>query len=507
MVDGLRQLLLSLGLGLLGTACSSLGYDDAAVSDGALGGLRLDAGMEATAGVEVGDTAPVSDALSGLPEAEVTPLADTRDITAPPLDIATNLPALDTAGDTVGDTVQETTGDVTVDTASDTASDTAKDSAIDTADTQPDIKPPCNDNNPCTADHLDAGVCHHDYIYGLCCASNAMCEDQNSCTEDVCIDGFCTHEPSCCTVNLDCADADDLCTTDSCASGTCLHTATLAPGCCKPLMLEARFEDGTAGPLFVQNVSAEVGWHVVSGGLSNSPPGAMYYGTDPLGSYDSGTPSKGTLQTAPIALPAGVPSTLRFAVWVDVEPDPSFDVLQVALTSGPGPVVVVWDKSKLAGYQAWQAVAIDLSGWAGKTITLRVNFDTKDDIENSGQGVYLDDLLLDSPCEPRTCTDSKACDDGLSATSDLCIEGQCAYVPETAACATATDCDDGKPCTLNVCQQGKCTYPVLGGCCLSDLECADDKPCTADNCAGLTQSSGGVCQHLDIADCCLTGAT
>jgi hypothetical protein len=66
------------------------------------------------------------------------------------------------------------------------------------------------------------------------------------------------------------------------------------------------------------------------------------------------------------------------------------------------------------------------------------------------------------------------------------------------ACQTAADCDDGDPCTGDLCgPQGVCQHEVQPFCvaCASAEDCDDGNACTGDRC------DGGICRHVQIADC------
>lgn len=137
--------------------------------------------------------------------------------------------ATDTGGDTVGDT-----------STSDTDPDTRE--IHDTDDACSGLS--CDDQDPCTFDFCEAGVCQHvrpdvAQMPRPECVDNSDCDDGDPCTDDFCAgtDGacqttpFCRHEPrvGCVITGCDldlvgaCADGDP-CTLDRCdPSGGCLH--------------------------------------------------------------------------------------------------------------------------------------------------------------------------------------------------------------------------------------------------------------------------------------------
>jgi len=97
--------------------------------------------------------------------------------------------------------------------------------------------PTCNDDDACTNDSCDGGVCSFESV---CLDPNYDCDDSNVCTEDVCddtLDGCCAHNPipceeRACYTNTGCdpasgcqyepvtCDDGDPCTEDSCNPDT-----------------------------------------------------------------------------------------------------------------------------------------------------------------------------------------------------------------------------------------------------------------------------------------------
>jgi hypothetical protein len=88
----------------------------------------------------------------------------------------------------------------------------------------------CDDADSCTSDFCDlsSNRCMHAPV---CCASAAECLDTDLCTLDICVSGVCEHQPvvDCCSTGADCADGND-CTMDLCVDQVCRHAPV--PGCC-----------------------------------------------------------------------------------------------------------------------------------------------------------------------------------------------------------------------------------------------------------------------------------
>ncbi len=105
------------------------------------------------------------------------------------------------------------------------------------------VPPDCSDNNPCTTDACNAGVCSHipntlpcsdgdACTLGDACSSGVCqpgspvaCNDGNVCTNDVCVGGSCTFAP----VSGPCNDGDPCTVGEFCQSGTC--TGGSPPDC------------------------------------------------------------------------------------------------------------------------------------------------------------------------------------------------------------------------------------------------------------------------------------
>jgi len=76
----------------------------------------------------------------------------------------------------------------------------------------------CNDDNPCTTDDCQQGVCVNTPAAG-CCQSAVQCDDGDPCTADSCSDHACQHSTvtGCCKDASQCDDGS-ACTEDSCSS-------------------------------------------------------------------------------------------------------------------------------------------------------------------------------------------------------------------------------------------------------------------------------------------------
>ena len=372
----------------------------------------------------------------------------------------------------------------------------------------------CDDENDCTIDYFEDGVCKNTYAFGICCTANPMCDDGDACTEDLCADEKCVHIERCCESDVDCADGDGACTSERCVGGICSVLATGAQGCCNAAIWSASFDDGTLGGLTLFNAYLDVGWHLAEETEATSPPGALRYGIPFSPGYDTGIEHSGTASLPPLPLPAGVRVTLRFDLFLDVEVNTFYDILKVELIDATtGQELKLWEKSQAPLYYDWFPVEIDVSAFGGKVVVLRLRFDTVDVQFNEGTGIFVDNLRLEADCAPLTCQVSGDCDDGWPYSDELCLtvpgdaSGSCTYVQSSTFCTSSSECDDAKPCTVNVCSGSECVYLPQANCCLADSECDDGNPCTTDDCSGLGGAFGGQCIYPLKFDCCLSAAS
>jgi hypothetical protein len=494
-------------------ACADIGSDTAQLGDSVTPDISIDASnaLDATrasdieepldVGSPAADTAIQDSAISDVLDANATEDSALSDLGI--------VDAIDAGESTDQGALTDGFGTDVSDTDASVASDSTEADIVEPG--------PCDDDNICTDDYVDelTGECVNKYVYGICCTADPMCDDGDPCTEDRCVDELCAHTPSCCEADIDCGEPT------ACAQPTCLDTdpsqglkkcaliSTNAEGCCNTLMYFAGFDDGTLGGALVQNAFTEVGWQLTENTQANSPPGALWYGSALTGDYDNGTFNSGVVTFPALTLPAGVESLLDLDLYLDVEPGFSYDKLEIRLIDvDTGQTVVLWDKNQAFLYGGWFTVSLALQAFSGRTVSVSIFFDTFSAEENSGQGVFVDNVRISSSCNETVCATDLDCDDGHAFTIDECAvpEGQttgaCVYYQNSAFCLTYQECDDGEQCTINACINQQCYYAENPSCCLQDAECDDGNPCTVDDCLGVSETSGGTCKNLSIPGCC-----
>ncbi len=263
----------------------------------------------------------------------------------------------------------------------------------------------CGDGKVCTQDLCPSvGMpCQHTTTDANCCDTVKDCSDGNDCTLDSCGKNQCSHKNICCKIDADCNDGDDVCTSDACLAGKCAWTKLQKPECCDPSLFTTDFESGLPAAMVTGGTSAVVKWQPVTGKKAHSGSSSLYYGNPAAGNYDdNGAVSTGDVswKTA-FSLPAGEKLSFSFWLWMDTESG-SYDNLTVQVVEAGALPSKAWDKSVATPsvtMQNWQQITVDLSAWAGKSVTVTLHFDTVDSIANGSEGVYLDDISL-----TRTCT-------------------------------------------------------------------------------------------------------
>ncbi|MBM4342336.1 MAG: hypothetical protein FJ100_03040 [Deltaproteobacteria bacterium] len=309
----------------------------------------------------------------------------------------------------------------------------------------------CNDNNPCTDDSCDK-------ITGCKVANNvALCDDGKFCTEkDACKDGKCQV-----SVAKDCGDGNG-CTNDACdeVAKKCANAANAAPcddglkctspdvckdakcvagpakvcddgnpctaDSCDPATANCKFALGVATSLcgeyklpFQSNIDFSDPLWVNHGGTANvkwatdaSPaaPGKLT-GAASL-NLNNGTTYGDGVQTIKATAYgkflvdasgySGAAMTLVFYSWVAVQ-EPGLDRCWVEVSSDGFATTAV--SQQLPAGAAWQMQTVDVKAMIGKKFQIRFRFDTDDGIDNSGAGVFVDQLdVYGGPVVPITAT-------------------------------------------------------------------------------------------------------
>ncbi len=229
----------------------------------------------------------------------------------------------------------------------------------------------CDDGDRCTlGDRCAEGVCAGVAV-AVCCADDGACDDGDACTDDTCR-GECVHSPRVC-------DDGDACTRDVCEAGQCVSapwSAVAAEG-----QLVDDFEVGL-GAWTITSTNEQVTWRdddawAASGDKSLHCGGAAGAG------YDFGVTRASASRR--LLVPSGDPE-LHFVVNMAVASESCiYDALtvrvdgaEVGVVCGPGE----------------REEAFSLAAFEGREVELELVFDTVDDIDNVGLGVFVDRLRV-----------------------------------------------------------------------------------------------------------------
>lgn len=292
----------------------------------------------------------------------------------------------------------------------------------------------CDDLDPCTTGDVcfmgacvgkpcpegctcDQGTC-------ICpmCKADGDCDDSLACTEDLCVAGVCMHSPStlpgCCGASC---DDDDPCTADACGQdSTCVHKPIPGPGCCSPAVFAEDFEESPAFTL--DPLVFNVGWQYRP--FPGTTSMALWYGDAEDKDYANGLANVGKAVSPPVALPAQSEITFAFKTWIDTENGAGSDRFTVyALTSDR--TFELWARPVGFPMKTPVPVKVDISPFAGMKVRFAFSFDTVDQLNNSGGGVYVDDVTVSATCKRKPCLIGQDCTTlGLHG---WCQEGGCDY--------------------------------------------------------------------------------
>ena len=350
------------------------------------------------------------------------------------------------------------------------------------------------------------------------CATATDCDGiakLQPCQQAACVAGQCKAEtkPDQCCADVDCNDKGE-CVAGKCdtVAHSCLYTPI--PNCCsgKVTLLKTSLEGGAFDDVSAQESAqnGNVAWGETTT-RAHSGKKALYFGNG-CKTYDNSlnvangcksggaaTAIQSALTTKEHALPKDKKAQLHFWLWLDTEPPyadtlpkgtcttpcvagaaciqvngqsqcvPEKDVLTVVVLQGEvaTPVFSSLQIGKTTKGQ-WLHVAVDLSKWAGQSVKAQWNFATGTNLKNGYEGIYLDDLVIETNCTEKGafCDDKAPCqDDANGCTQDVCTKyannaalGVCFADKKTGCCTVTSECEDGNACTLDSCSAGQCQW-------------------------------------------------
>src|SRR2546426_20064 len=345
----------------------------------------------------------------------------------------------------------------------------------------------CDDQNPCTSDSCNAGLCQYTLIAGCRLCSTAVdCNDQNACTTDSCSGGVCqnTAIAGCtpCTTASDCNDGN-ACTIESCAAGVCHNTAITCPSD----TCTTRTCNGTSSCTVTPT----------TGAACDDGNTCTFNDTCNSSGQCVGTAITCTSDTCNTRSCNGTSSCTVTPLTGTSCDDGNACTFNDTCTSG-GQCV-----GTMITCTSDQCNTRTCNGTASCAVTPLTGTSCDD-----GNACTAADTCQNGTCVgDAALLDGAACDDENACTSnDTCQGGVCAGTPEP----DSTPCDDGPGCTTgDSCQAGTCTgTPAASG-----TACEDDgNVCSADACDGSGRcihppaNAGAVCHTAtdacDAAETC-----
>lgn len=188
-------------------------------------------------------------------------------------------------------------------------------------------------------------------------------------------------------------------------------TGTVALSARRPgvTIFHANFENGLNGFVISNNVRGTPGlWHLSTGRgqqAGHSSVSSLYYGQNESagggGDFDAGN-TAGHVTSGLIDLrQVSPPVTLSFNHLIKTEGSFYYDAASVLISPNGGGSFLTLASTHGAGLPlststdgAWTNLTFDLSGYVGRQIVLRFQFDTVDSYANLHEGWYIDDVLV-----------------------------------------------------------------------------------------------------------------
>ncbi len=263
---------------------------------------------------------------------------------------------------------------------------------------------------------LDEIVVRETCSEGGCCDDDTDCGAATACTRGACVrtaqgaTSVCMPVPATpgtlCTTCADdaaCAD-DDPCTNDTCTDGGCTHEVFC---CLERDLLAATFDTNLdAVTTTDDNTFDGVAWIARDG--------AAWFGDPATDTYGAAGRVAGTLTTPVATLPARLSDRSYATLDVVVRLSTEWDLVAPGLLDNPAGLdrltievlddaftTIVWSSDQIGGttFGLPLPISIDLGPWLGRTIAVRLRFDSGDDTLNTFGGAFIDDLVIGLRCQ------------------------------------------------------------------------------------------------------------
>ena len=139
--------------------------------------------------------------------------------------------------------------------------------------------------------------------------------------------------------------------------------------------------NGTGGPAL---------WHLGSH-RSYSPTRALYYGTEPAHTFNTGARNYGSATSRSISLAGVIAPRLSFAHYLQKEASSVYDRARVMISANG----TAWTQLAVYSSTSWMTVVdLDLAAYQNQTIQIRFDFDSVDPYANSFEGWVIDEVRV-----------------------------------------------------------------------------------------------------------------
>jgi len=153
------------------------------------------------------------------------------------------------------------------------------------------------------------------------------------------------------------------------------------------------FNSGKAAGWTIKNAVTTVGWQV-SSNRKYEGKYSLYYGNPTAKNYSASTKNSGSATSPAITLASGKKAGLHIRLYMDVESFTSYDKFKIFVNS-----TKVWEKGvNSSTMKKWLKVNIDLAKYAGKSITIKYDFDSVDTVSNTTEGIFVDAQVIYHGC-------------------------------------------------------------------------------------------------------------
>lgn len=241
------------------------------------------------------------------------------------------------------------------------------------------------------------------------CLGPYDCGAEGICQEATCDDNQCNVSDiggeGCCVANFQCDDQDE-CTTETCIVNKCDYQFINTTECCNKTVVNYNFESGIPPYFTVNDTSSSVKWqtHTPPEGCIDWGTKSLYFGNK-INYADENKPVSGWVNTELTKMPSistGNPNPiyLSLSLYLDIDTAADKDIFKVTLHStSPEQELLIFDKDS-TDFKIKECTQIitDISNFKDLNVYLRFEFDSVDEKNNSGKGIWVDNIRYFKTC-------------------------------------------------------------------------------------------------------------